>query len=80
VDNGYAMSLGLAFSIGDQMKHMMANSGWDPPVSQAPTIGRCRFRPPSSRPPMGSCMHFVDPDYCTRMAIDDVLAALRSAK
>src|SRR3546814_11570570 len=34
VDNAYAMSLGLAFFVGDEMKHMMVNSGWDPSVSQ----------------------------------------------
>src|SRR3546814_5568531 len=51
VDNAYAMSLGLAFFVGDEMKHMMVNSGWDPSVSQGTDnwtlqIGRasCRER------------------------------------
>jgi len=80
MDNGYAMSIGLAISVGDKMKHMMVSSRWDPSVSQGSdnwmlpipatfivgTDGIVRAR-------------FVDPDYRMRMAIDDLLAALRSA-
>jgi peroxiredoxin len=81
MDNGYAMSLGLAIYVGDEMKHIMVSSGWDPSVSQGTdnwmlpipatfvvdTDGIVRAR-------------FVDPDYRMRMAISDLLAALRSAK
>jgi peroxiredoxin len=81
MDNGYAMSLGLAIYVGDEMKHMMVSSGWDPSVSQGTdnwmlpipatfiigTDGVVRAR-------------FVDPDYRRRMAIEDMLAALRSTK
>jgi peroxiredoxin len=80
MDNGYAMMLGLAFYVGDELKHMMVDSGWDPSVSQGTdnwmlpipatfiigTDGVVRAR-------------FVDPDYRMRMAIEDMLAALRSA-
>ena len=80
MDNGYAMTLGLAISVGDEFKHMMIRSGWDPAVSQGTdnwmlpipatfvvgTDGIVRAR-------------FVDPDYRVRMAIEDMLAALRSA-
>ena len=80
VDNGYAMMLGLAFYVGDELKHMMVSSGWGPSVSQGTdnwmlpipatfvigTDGVVRAR-------------FVDPDYRMRMAIEDMLAALRSA-
>jgi hypothetical protein len=31
---GYAMTVGLAFYVGDELKHMMISSGWDPSVSQ----------------------------------------------
>ena len=79
MDNGYAMTVGLAFYVGDELKHMMISSGWDPSVSQGTdnwmlpipatfivgTDGIVRGR-------------FVDPDR-TRMAIEDMLAALRSA-
>src|ERR1700756_3712319 len=80
MDNGYAMTLGLAFYVGDELKQMMVSSGWDPAVSQGTdnwmlpipatfvvsTDGIIRGR-------------FVDPDSRTRMAIEDMLAALRSA-
>jgi peroxiredoxin len=80
MDNGYAMTLGLAIYVGDELKQMMVSSGWDPAVSQGTdnwmlpipatfivgTDGIVRGR-------------FVDPDYRTRMAIEDMLAALRSA-
>jgi peroxiredoxin len=74
------MTVGLAFYVGDELKHMMISSGSDPSVSQGTdnwmlpipatfivgTDGIVRAR-------------FVDPDYRTRMAIEDMLAALRSA-
>lgn len=80
MDNGYALSLGLAFYVGDEMKRMMVSSGWDPSRSQGTdnwmlpipatfvvgTDGIIRAR-------------FVDPDYRLRMAIEDVVAALRAA-
>ena len=80
MDNGYAMTVGLAFYVGDELKHMMISSGSDPSVSQGTdnwmlpipatfivgTDGIVRAR-------------FVNPDYRTRMAIEDMLAALRSA-
>jgi peroxiredoxin len=80
MDNGYAMTLGLAIYVGDQLKHLMVSSGWDPSVSQGTdnwmlpipatfiigTDGIVRAR-------------FVDPDYRMRMAIEDMLAALRTA-
>jgi peroxiredoxin len=80
IDNGYAMSLGLAIYVGDELKRMMVSSGWDPAVSQGTdnwmlpipatfivgTDGIVRAR-------------FVDPDYRMWMAIEDMLAALRSA-
>ena len=80
IDNGYAMTLGLAIYVGDELKQMMVSSGSDPAVSQGTdnwmlpvpatfivgTDGVVRGR-------------FVDPDYRTRMAIEDMLAALRSA-
>jgi peroxiredoxin len=81
MDNGYAMSLGLAIFVGEEMKRMMVRSGWDPSVSQGTdnwmlpipatfvvgTDGIIRAR-------------FIDPDYRQRMAIEDMLAALRSAR
>jgi len=81
VDNGYAMSLGLASSVGDEMKHMMVSSGWDPSVSQG-TDNWMLPIPATFIVGTDGIVHarFVDPDYRTRMAIEDMLAALRSAR
>jgi peroxiredoxin len=80
MDNGYAMSLNLAICVGEEMKRMMAESGWDLPAYQGndawmlpipatfivATNGRITAR-------------FVDPDYRKRMAIEDMLDALKAA-
>src|SRR3546814_19864526 len=81
LDNGYAMSLGLAFSVGDEMKRMMVSSGWDPSVSQG-TDNWTLPIPATFIVGTEGVVHarFVDPDYRTRMAIEDMLAALRSAR
>jgi|SRR5215813_5855540 len=77
MDNGYALSLNLAIWIGDEMQSMMTgrqdlptyqgNSSWMLPIPATFAVGqngRIKAR-------------FVDPDYRKRMAIDDLLAALR---
>lgn len=81
MDNGYAMSLGLAFSVDDEMKHMMVSSGWDPSVSQGVDDWMLPI-PATFIVGTDGIVHarFVDPDYRTRMAIEDMLAALRSAR
>jgi peroxiredoxin len=81
MDNGYAMSLGLAIYVGDEMKHLMVSSGWDPSVSQGSDNWMLPI-PATFVVGTDGIVHarFVDPDYRVRMAIDDMLAALRSAK
>jgi peroxiredoxin len=81
VDNGYAMSLGLAIYVGDEMKRMMVSSGWDPSVSQG-TENWMLPIPATFIVGTDGIINarFVDPDYRMRMAIEDMLAALRSAK
>jgi peroxiredoxin len=81
MDNGYAMLLNLAFWMGEEMKEIMrqrpdrdiakfqGNESWMLPIPATFVVGR------SGR--IGS--RFVDPDYRKRMAIDDLVAALRSA-
>jgi peroxiredoxin len=80
IDNGYAMSLGLAIYVGDEMKHMMVSSGWDPSVSQG-TENWMLPIPATFIVGTDGIVHarFVDPDYRMRMAVEDMLAALRSA-
>ncbi len=79
VDNGYALSLNLAIWIGDEMRDLMVgrhdlpafqgNSAWMLPIPATFVVGRDgRIK-----------SRFVDPDYRKRMAIDELLAALRSS-
>jgi peroxiredoxin len=78
MDNGYALSLNLAIWIGEEMQKMMTgrqdlpeyqgNNSWTLPIPATFVVGqdgRIKAR-------------FVDPDYRKRMAIDDLLAALRA--
>jgi peroxiredoxin len=78
MDNGYAMSLGLAIWVGDEMqkiiseRHNLANyqgnDTWTLPIPATFVVGqdgRIKAR-------------FVDPDYRKRMAIEDLLAAMRA--
>jgi len=80
MDNGYAMTLGLAIYVGDELKRMMVSSGWDPSVSQG-TDNWLLPIPATFVVGTDGIVHarFVDPDYRTRMAIEDMLVALRSA-
>jgi peroxiredoxin len=78
MDNGYAMSLGLAIWVGDEMRKIIAerhdvaayqgNDTWVLPIPATFVVGqdgRIKAR-------------FVDPDYRKRMAIEDLLAAMRA--
>jgi peroxiredoxin len=80
MDNGYALSLNLAFWVGEAMQNLMCQAGWDVAPSQGSdtwllpipatfvvgTDGEVKAR-------------FVDPDYRKRMTIEDLLAALKTA-
>ena len=82
MDNGYAMSLNLTFWMGEEMKEIMrqrpdrdiakfqGNDSWMLPIPATFVVGR------NGR--IGA--RFVDPDYRKRMAIDDLVAALHTAK
>jgi len=78
MDNGYALSLNLTIWVGAEMQKMMegrrdlptfhGNSSWMLPIPATFVVGRDgRIR-----------ARFTDPDYRKRMAIADMLAALRS--
>jgi peroxiredoxin len=81
VDNGYATSLDLAIWVGDEMKQMMSSSGWNPSMSQGTDNW---VLPIPATFVVGTdgiiSARFVDPDYRIRMTIEDLVAALRSAK
>ena len=78
MDNGYAMSLGLAIWVGDEMQKIIAerhdltqyqgNDTWVLPIPATFVVGR------DGR----ITARFVDPDYRKRMAIEDLLAAMRA--
>ena len=81
IDNGYAMSLNIAFWVGAEMQELMTGAGWDVSRSQGSdtwllpipatfvvgTDGEVKAR-------------FVDPDYRKRVAVEDLIAALKSAQ
>jgi peroxiredoxin len=78
MDNGYALSLNLAIWVGAEMQKMMArndlpayqgNDSWMLPIPATFVVGQ------------DGCVkaRFIDPDYRKRMAIEDLLAALRNS-
>lgn len=78
IDNGYALSLNLAIFLGDELRAFMqgrhdlpsfqGNDTWMLPIPATFVVGRDgRIK-----------TRFVDPDYRRRMAIDELLVALRS--
>jgi peroxiredoxin len=80
-DNGYAMSLNLAFWVGDEMQKMMCEAGWDVAPSQG---SETWLLPIPATFVVGADglvkVRFVDPDYRKRMAIEDLLAAFESTR
>jgi peroxiredoxin len=78
LDNGYALSLNLAIWLGEEIRALLSpmqdmptfhgNDGWVLPIPATFVVGRdgtVRAR-------------FVDPDFRRRMAIDDLVAALKA--
>ena len=81
MDNGYALSLNLAIWVGDEMARMIAGAGHDLPGYQG---NEAWMLPIPATFVVGTdgriAARFVDPDYRKRMAIEDLLGALRSAR
>jgi peroxiredoxin len=77
MDNGYALSLNLAIWLGAEMQKMLAghqdlpsfqgNESWILPIPATFVVGTDGIIK----------ARFIDPDYRRRMAIDDLLAAMR---
>jgi peroxiredoxin len=79
-DNGYALSLNLAFWVGAEMQDMMCRAGWDVSRSQGSDTWLLPVPATFVVSPKGVVKaRFVDPDYRKRMAIEDLLAALKNA-
>jgi peroxiredoxin len=79
LDNGYALSLNLAIWLGSEIERLLSyldmasfhgNDGWVLPIPATFVVGRDGFVK----------ARFVDPDFRRRMAIEDLLAALKDAK
>jgi peroxiredoxin len=79
LDNGYALSLNLAIWLGSEIQKLLSpmqdlpsfhgNDGWVLPIPATFVVGRDGFVK----------ARFVDPDFRKRMAIDDLIAALKMA-
>lgn len=80
-DNGYAMSLNLAFWVGAEMQELMCQAGWDVTPSQGSDTW---LLPIPATFVVGTDgvvkARFVDPDYRKRMAIEDLLTAVQDAR
>jgi peroxiredoxin len=80
-DNGYALSLNLAFWVGEEMQKLMTLSGWDVSRSQGSDTWLLPIPATFVVGADGKVKaRFIDPDYRKRMAIEDLLAALRTAR
>ena len=81
IDNGYALSLNLAIWVGDELQRLMGASGRDLPRYQGNDTW---FLPiPATFVLAGDgtvAARFIDPDYRKRMAVEDLLAALKNAR
>lgn len=80
IDNGYALSLGLAFWVGEKMQEHMLARGVDPTGSQG---NESWFVPVPATFVVGRdgkiVARHVDPDYRKRMEVDAILDALKAA-
>jgi len=80
IDNGYAMSLNLAFWVGAEMQELMTGAGWDVSRSQGSNTW---LLPVPATFVVGTDgeieARFVDPDYRKRVAVEDLIAALKKA-
>lgn len=81
IGNGFALSLGLAIWVGEEVKSLMAGVGRELPLYQG---NDAWFLPIPATFVVGRDglikARFVDPDYRRRMDIDDLLAAIRAAQ
>lgn len=81
VDNGYALSIGLAIFVGTEVQEVMSKTGRDLPDYQG-NDGWLLPIPATFVVSQGMQVvaRFIDPDYRHRMAVEDLLAALRRAR
>lgn len=81
MDNGYALSLNLVIWVGAEMERMISSAGRDIPNYQGNTSWMLPIPATFVVGTDGKVKaRFVDPDYRKRMAIETMVAALRSAR
>jgi len=81
LDNGYALSLGLVFWVGDEMQKFMVAGNVNPGESQGNDSWLLPIPATFIVGPDGIIKaRHVDPDYRTRMEIDSVLEAVKRAQ
>ena len=80
IDNGYTLSLNLAIWVGAELQQLMTGAGWDVTKSQGSDTW---LLPIPATFVVGTngkiAARFLDPDYRRRVAIEDLLAALKKA-
>jgi peroxiredoxin len=80
VDNGYALSLSLAIWLGDEMNQILLAGGRQVPAYQGNDAWFFPIPATFVISPDGRVSaRFIDPDYRRRMAVEDLIAALRNA-
>jgi len=81
IDNGYALSLNLAIWVGEELEQLMAASGRDLPLYQGNIAWFLPIPAAFIVSPDGTITErFIDPDYRRRMAVEDLLTALKGAQ
>lgn len=78
MDNAYAMSLNLAFYVGDEKRQKMTVAGWDITPYNASDAWTLPI-PATFVVGSDGCVigRFIDPDYRQRMNVADIFAVLR---
>jgi peroxiredoxin len=81
IDNGYALSLNLVIWVGTEMQRMISSAGRDIPNYQGNASWMLPIPATFVVGQDGKVKaRFVDPDYRKRMAIEEMIASLRSAR
>ncbi len=80
IDNGYAMSINLTIWVGDEMHELIAKAGWDLALYQGNDAWTLPIPATFVVGADGLIKaRYIDPDYRRRMAIEEMLGALREA-
>jgi len=80
IDNGYALSLNLAVWVGEEMQQILEAGGRNVPDYQGNQTWVMPIPATFVIAPSGLiAARFIDPDYRKRMAVEDLLVALKNA-